>query len=150
VGSGTGEFADLLERAEVAYEDHLGAGSMIYLRKLFEAITTQVADVAGIPTRTSSGKRKPFRELLETVDRQHHIIPARFSRNGYTLFIELSEVIHGDSSEDEALRKYRPCRQLILGVVDNFRSDHEMARAIDVLGWDVESLAEVAREEVTA
>lgn len=147
VGAGTGQFGNLLESAQVAYEDKLGAGSMIYLRKIFESITMQVADIAGIPIMTSKNRRKSFRELLEEVDRQHHIIPARFAGNGYKLFSELSEVIHGESSEYEALRKYMPCQQLILGVVDNVRSDREMAGAIDALGWDVENVTEIADEE---
>ena len=50
VGAGFGQFEDLLERAQIAYEDHLGVGSMIYLRKIYEAITTEVATVAGIST----------------------------------------------------------------------------------------------------
>lgn len=150
VGAGVGEFENLLERAQVAYEGHLGAGSMVYLRKIFEAITMQVADIAGIPTKTPKSRRKPFRELLEEVDGQHHIIPARFASNGYKLFSELSDVIHGDSSEHEALRKYMPCRQLVIGVVDNVRTDREMARAIDALGWAVENIAEIAGEEVVS
>jgi hypothetical protein len=144
VGAGSGQFEDLLERAQIAYEDHLGAGSMIYLRKIFEAITTQVANIANIPV-TTNGRRKPFRGLLEEVDRQHHIIPLRFASNGYRLFSELSEVIHGSSSEEEALHKYRPCRQLIMGIVDNVRNDQEMAFAIDALGWDVDAV--IAGEE---
>ncbi len=147
VGAGSGQFEDLLERAQIAYEDHLGAGSMIYLRKIFEAITTQVANIANIPVTTPRGRRKPFRDLLEEVDRRHHIIPTRFASNGYRLFSELSEVIHGSSSEEEALRKYLPCRQLTIGVVDNVRNDHNMALAIDALGWDVDDLAVIAGEE---
>jgi hypothetical protein len=148
VGVGTGQFVDLLERAQSAYENHLGAGSMIYLRKIFETITMQVANVAGISTTTSRGRRKPFRGLLEEVDQQHHIIPDRFSQNGYMLFSELSAVIHGDSDEVDALQKYGPCRQLIIGVVDKVSSDQEMARAIHALGWDVAQLSEITGGEV--
>jgi hypothetical protein len=147
VGIDSGHFEDLLERAQIAYEDHLGAGSMIYLRKIFEAITTQVANIANIPVTTPKDKRKPFRDLLEEVDKQHHIIPARFASNGYRLFSELSEVIHGASSEEEALRKYLPCRQLTIGVVVNVRNDQNMASAIGALGWDVDDLAAIVGKE---
>jgi hypothetical protein len=150
VGAGSGEFADLLERAQTAYDDHLGAGSMIYLRQIFEAITAQVADVAHIPLTTPSGKRKPFRVLLKEVDEQHHIIPTIFANNGYRLFSELSEVIHGSSSEEEALGKYKPCRQLTLGVVEKVRNDQNVASAIDALGWDVDDLPEITGEEGAA
>lgn len=148
VGAGRGQFEDLLERAQVAYEDRLGAGSMIYLRKIYETITIEVATVAGISVTRPSGARKPFRELLEEVDGKHHIIPARFSRNGYRLFSELSAVIHGGSDEEVALLKYRPCRQLVLSVINNVQSNQAMGRAIDTLGWDIEEIAAIAGEEI--
>lgn len=148
VGVGSGQFEDLLERAQIAYENRLGAGSMIYLRKIYEAITAEVATVAGISTTRPSGARKPFRELLEEVDGQHHIIPPRFSNNGYRLFSELSEVIHGGSSEEVALLKYLPCRQLVFSVINNVQGDQAMARAIDALGWNIDDVAAIVGEEV--
>ena len=141
LGVGAGGFEDLLERAQLAYEERLGAGSMVYLRKIFEALTKEVADVAGISTTGHRGRRKPFRALLEEVDAEHHIIPTVFSSDGYKLFSELSEVVHGGSSEDVALEKYLPCRSLIIGVIKNVVSNQEMKQAIDTLGWDVEGLA---------
>ncbi|MBU8859230.1 MULTISPECIES: type I restriction-modification system subunit M [unclassified Micromonospora] len=137
VGVGAGDFDDLLERAQLAYEVQLGAGSMVYLRKIFEAITNQVADIAGIPTIGNNGGRKPFRNLLREVDAQHHIIPLAFSSDGYKLFSELSEIVHGNSSEEVALQKYHPCRSLVIGIIQNVASDQEMKRAIDALGWNV-------------
>lgn len=145
-----GDFDDLLECARTAYENKLGAGAMVYLRKIFEAITTEVANVAGIPTTKPSGRPRPFRELLQEVDGQHHIIPLRFSSNGYTLFSELSGVIHGDSNEEKALLKYSPCRQLVLSVINNVNSNDDIASAIDALGWDVDDLAVIAGEEVAS
>lgn len=147
-GVGPGDFDDVLERAQTAYENQLGAGAMIYLRKIFEAITTEVATVAGIPTTRANGRPRPFRDLLQEVDGQHHIIPLRFSNNGYTLFSELSAVIHGDSSEEMALLKYLPCRQLVLSVINNVKGNADIAGAIDDLGWDVDDLAAIAGEEV--
>jgi hypothetical protein len=148
VGTGGGQFEDLLDRAQTAYEQQLGAGSMVYLRKIFEAVTKEVATIAGIATTRPGGSRRPFRHLLEEVDREHHIIPAGLSRDGYRLFGELSQVIHGDTSEDVALRKYSPCRQLVLSVLRNVIGDREIARAIDALGWDVGNLVAIAGEEI--
>jgi hypothetical protein len=136
VGAQVGEIHELFERAQIAFEDHLGAGSMVYLRKAFEIVTSQAAVATGIPTKHSSGRRKTFKALLEEVDEQSHIIPSEFSNNGYKLFSELSEVIHGDSDEAEALTKYEPCRQLVLGIVTNVRNNQSMAAAIDSLGWN--------------
>lgn len=129
---------DLLERARIAHSDGLGAGAMIYLRMIFEEVTAQVAQVGGIPTRRTSGRRVPFRELLEIVNERYQIIPQRFARDGYLLFNELSEVIHGAATEQDALAKYAPCRQLVVGVVENVKRDREITRAIDALGWNVE------------
>ena len=150
VGVGAGQFEDLLERAQAAFETQLGAGAMIYLRKIFELITTEVASTAGIATTRSGGGRKPFRDLLREVHGDHPIIPARFSSDGYRLFSELSEAIHGDVSEEVALTKYMPCRQLVISVINNVKGDEAIAGAIDALGWDVQNLAAIAGEEVVS
>lgn len=126
---------DLFERAQIAFDDSLGAGAMVYLRKIFEAVTSQAADAIGLSTRSNNGKRRDFRSLLAEVDATSHIIPSEFSEDGYTLFSELSEVIHGDSDELRALEKYDPCRRLILGIVNNIRNREEFAEAITSLGW---------------
>lgn len=148
IGVGAGDFDDLLERAQLAYEEQLGAGSMVYLRKIFEALTIEVADVAGMTTTRANGRRKPFRELLAEVDAAHHIIPPVFANDGYKLFSELSEVIHGDSTEEVALEKYLPCRHLILGVINNVAGNNQMRQAIDALGWDIDNLQLLVGGEV--
>lgn len=134
-GSQCGEFADLLERAEVARASHLGAGSIVYLRKIFEEITNQVAGTAKVSLVGQNGGKKPFRNLLEEVDEKHHIIPKEFSENGYKLFAELSGVVHGNSDETQALQKYELFRRLVVGIVENVRSSQELAAAVDSLGW---------------
>lgn len=140
VGVGSDEFDDLLERAQLAYEERLGAGCMVYLRKIFEALTMQVADVTGISIAENGGRRKSFRRLLTEVDEGHHIIPPAFSRDGYKLFSELSEIVHGGSNEEVALQKYHPCRSLVIGIIQNVVSDQEMKKAIEDLGWNVTGL----------
>ena len=150
LGSTAGPFADLLKRAQLAYEEQLGAGSMIYLRKIFESITFEVAEIANIATTTPRGRRRTFKDVLQDVNEQRNIIPQRFSANGYLLFSELSEVIHGNSSEDEALKKFNPCLQLVLGVVEEVNRDNVFAKAIDELGWGVDNIDEIAGERVVS
>ena len=135
---------DLFERAQIAFDDRLGAGAMIYLRKIFEALTTQTAEALGVPTERENGRQRDFRSLLQDVDSQSRIIPLEFSENGYTLFSELSEIIHGDADELRALEKYEPCRRLILGIVNNIRNRDEFARAITSLGWNASEHAPAA------
>jgi hypothetical protein len=120
----------------LAYELGLGAGAVVYLRKAMEIITKRVAEEVGISMENAKGRRKPFKDLLEEVDGDHQIIPRQFSDNGYRLFKELSEVIHGESSELVALQKYEPCRLLVVGIIDNVRSSRELRQAAESLGWN--------------
>lgn len=131
-----GNFAELLGKAECAYRNELGAGAIIYLRKIYEKITKETAEAAGIVTVNTEGQRKSFRKLLEEVDKQKHIIPAEFSNNGYQLFSELSEVAHGDNvCEEDALLKYAPFRRLVIGIIEKVKNDTELAEIKNKLGW---------------
>lgn len=136
VGYGAAQIDDLFERAQIAFDDRLGAGAMIYLRKIFEMVTSQAAEATGIATKGPKGGRRDFRTLLKDVDAHSHIIPPEFSNNGYKLFSELSEAIHGYSDELDALSKYKPCCSLVFGIVDNIRNNQQMAQAIVSLGWN--------------
>jgi hypothetical protein len=49
-------YTGLLDKAEQAYRDELGAGSIVYLRKIFEQVISQVADASGISCQNSKGK----------------------------------------------------------------------------------------------
>lgn len=129
---------DLLELAQIAYDDRLGAGSMVYLRKVFEISIVQAANAIGVDTKTSNGKRRRFGEVLKEVDQKSGIVPLEFSSNRYQLFSELSDVMHGSADEGEALTKYGPCRRLVIGIVENIRNKSEMARAVAALGWGAE------------
>lgn len=131
-----GELSELLEKAQRAHRDRLGAGAMVYLRKIFEQITEQTAKAAGIPCSHNNGRRKPFKTLLEEVDRQCSIIPREFSENGYRLFGELSDIVHGEYNEDLALVRYESLHRLIIGVLDNVKNNNELMNAIGSLGWN--------------
>lgn len=146
VESTSGPFSDLLTRAQLAYELGLGAGSMIYLRKIFELVTHEVADIADVPILTEKGKRRTFKDVLQDVNEKRNIIPLRYSSNGYTLFGELSDVIHGQADEAVALAKFGPCRQLVLGVVDQVNKDNEYAKAIEELGWAADDIGQIAAD----
>lgn len=135
-GSKYGQFEALLAKADRAYQERLGAGAIIYLRKAYEQIAVQAADAAGIDRNDPSGHRKKFKTLLKEVDNKWNIIPRQFSENRYTLFEELSNVIHGDYDEDMALHKYASLKRLIIGVLDNVVSNEELAQEIENLGWN--------------
>lgn len=140
-GTSGGQFKDLINRAMLAYENGLGAGSTIYLRKIFELITFEVAEIANVPTKGSKGGPRTFRQILEDVNEARPIIPRQFSADGYNLFRELSDVIHGQASEIDALEKFEPCLDLVLGVVEEVNRDNVFAQAVERLGWNIDNLA---------
>ncbi|QSO50166.1 hypothetical protein JZ785_14425 [Alicyclobacillus curvatus] len=131
-----GGISELLEKSQRAHRDRLGAGAMVYLRKIFEQITIQTAKAAGIPSSSNKGKRKPFKALLEEVDERCSIIPREFSKNGYRLFRELSDIVHGEYNEELALLKYESLHRLIIGILDNVKNNSELMHAIGSLGWN--------------
>lgn len=131
-----GNFSELLEKAEIAYNHELGAGAIIYLRKIYEDITVQTAAKAGISIATTNSRRKPFSEILKDVDAAKSIIPKEFSAKGYKLFSELSNVAHGNTVSDaDALRLYKPFRRLVVGILENVKNSDELATIIGSLGW---------------
>ncbi len=131
-----GDLTGLLEKAQRAYRDGLGAGAMVYLRKIFEMITSQTAVASGISCSYASGKRKTFKTLLTEVDAKCLIIPREFSANGYKLFGELSDIVHGEYDEELALAKYDSLHRLIVGILDNVKNNRELTVAIGTLGWN--------------
>jgi hypothetical protein len=131
-----GEYTILLAKATQAYRDGLGAGSTVYLRKILERITEQTATAINIATTGRNGRRKPFKTLLEEVDRQYSIIPREFSANGYRLFGELSDAVHGDYDEELVLSKFEPLYRLVVSVIENVKNSSELLTSIDSFGWN--------------
>ena len=124
-----GEYSELLEKAERAYRDELCAGAIVYLRKILENITTQTAKIANIDLKTPKGGRKAFKVLLKEVDEKCSIIPAEFSTEGYKLFGELSDVLHGSYDEKSGLKKYQALHRLVVGVIEKAKNHPELMSA---------------------
>lgn len=138
-----GELAELLDKAETAYWNELGAGAIVYLRKIFEAITIKTANALGIDyNKYSGGNPKNFRELLLKVDERCSIIPKEFSENRYRLFQELSQVVHGECDELSVLEKFEPLHRLVVGILENIGNKEEFQMAIKALGWVQEGVYE--------
>jgi hypothetical protein len=136
------KFSEWLGKAEIAYKERLGAGAIIYLRSVFEKITHDVAETAGIKTIGKNDKAVPFRNILEAVDAQCSIIPTVYSQNGYDLFSKLSEIAHGNSDEATALRKYEALRRLVIGIIENVKKKNEeiknnieIQKALNAIGF---------------
>lgn len=134
-----GSYTDLLDKADKAYLEGLGAGAMVYLRKAFEKMTVDVANIAKMDfQKWPSGNPKNFSKLLEKVDKEYSIIPDAFSDNGYKLFRELSAVVHGGYDEKLGLEKFKPAKRLVVGILDNLKYKEELKAAISELGWTEE------------
>lgn len=140
-----GKYTEYLDKADRAFSDGLGAGAIVYLREIMEGITYQVAQNENINLIGQKGKRRPFKQSLEEVDKKCHIIPKEFSEKGYRLFSELSEVVHGNSDEETSLKKYSALKRLVIGILDNVKNNEtliknseEILQKIRELGWNDE------------
>ena len=134
-----GKYSTLLDKAELAYNEGLGAGAIVYLRKVFEKITIQSAKAMNIEySKHLGGNPRNFRDLLIKVDGQCSIIPAEFSANRYKLFQELSNVVHGKYDENLGLDKFDSLYRLVIGILDNVNNHKEILEATAALGWDNE------------
>ena len=130
------EIDELLDKANHAYYENLGAGAFVYLRKVYELLTVRAAKANNINTKTANHRPKRFKDLLQEVDEASHIIPREFARDGYRLFSELSDVLHAEYDECKALEKYKDLNRLICGILDNIKNNQELNDAIMRLGWN--------------
>lgn len=133
-----GIYTDLLEKAMRASREGFGAGAIIYLRKVFERVTSEAARASNISTTyiNSKGKekRKTFKDLLTEVDTKCAIVPIEFSNNRYKLFGKLSDVVHGEYDEEIALEKFSAFYRLVTGIIENIKSKEEFRSAQQALG----------------
>lgn len=140
VSSDVGPFQDYLSKAELAYQSDLGAGSIIYLRKIFETIIRQVADSTEIKyCLRDDGEPWSYMNLLSKIEDTQPIIPSAFRENRKDLYGELSHIVHGKLREAEALEKYAALRRLVIGIIENIRNNAEFRDAKKALGWEDKS-----------
>lgn len=138
------KYSEWLGKAEIAYRERLGAGAVIYLRSILEQITIEVGNNAGAEIYRPSGAIKPFEQVIKAVDEKCSIIPVIYSDNGYELFRRLSDIAHGNSDEETALREYEPLRRLVVGIMDNVKKNEEEIRnnteirtALEAIGFSI-------------
>ena len=116
-----GDLSNLLEKARRAFRDELGAGAVIYLRKAFEALTYGIATSSEIPIPVykDNGWRRSFKGILQEVDEKHSIIPRDFEVDRYELYSKLSDIIHGDGKEEDALMYFGVLYTLVTSIISN-------------------------------
>lgn len=137
------KYSEWFAKADYAYRERLGAGSIIYLRSIFENIIKDLGTNENIEIYKSNGNLKPFEQVLASVDEQCSIIPELYKTDGYNLFRKLSEIAHGNASEQEALENYPELKRLVIGIIDNInskkdeiRNNEEIKQALVKIGLD--------------
>jgi len=133
-----GEFAEWLEKAKQAHRDGLGSGGVIYLRKVFESITYNIAKINSIQIINEKGKKRTFKDVLDEVNEKHSIIPEDFSSKGYDLFKSLSKIIHDEGSEEDALEYFGAFDTLVKGVISNIKQKEELKSALQKFDWSAD------------
>lgn len=136
-------YDEWFSKADYAYRERLGAGSIIYLRTIFENLTKELGTNEKAEIYTPKGKLKPFDQVLSMVDEKCSIIPDLYKQDGYNLFRKLSNIAHGNSTEQEALENYPELRRLVKGIADNIKSkreelknNEEIKKALVKVGFD--------------
>ena len=135
-----GDFTEFLEKSKRASREGFGAGSVVYLRSVFESVIKQVGATENISDtfvdKNGKTQHKSTERYLKEVNEKRNIIPAEFSNDGYRLFRELSGVVHGNCSEKEALLKFNAFYRLVTGVLEKIKTNQELMEAIGTLGWN--------------
>jgi len=134
-------YSEWFAKADYAYKERLGAGAVIYLRAIFENLIKELGINENAKIYSEKGKLKPFEQVLAIVDEKCEIIPELYRKNGYTLFRKLSEIAHGNASEQDALDNYLELRRLVVGIVDNInkkkeeiKNNREIKQALQKIG----------------
>lgn len=132
------KYIELLNKAKQSFNENLGSGAVVYLRKVFEKITIDSANAISIEyEKYENGNPKNFSQLLKKVDEKCSIIPREFSSNGYKLFQELSGIVHGDCEEVEVINKFEPLYRLVVGILENVKNHKEIMDSIEKLEWNI-------------
>lgn len=135
-----------LARAEMAYNERLGAGAAIYLRAVFESLVHEIGEENGIEktfiNKWNKEQYKNFEQYLISVDSVCKIIPEQYSQNGYEIFRKLSNIAHGNSDEDTALAEFTALKCLVVAIVENvkrkraeIKNNQEIQKALKAIGF---------------
>lgn len=140
------KYSAWLAKAEIAYNERLGAGAAIYLRSAFESLVYEIGEENGIEktfiNKWKKEQNKSFEQYLVSVDSVCKIIPEQYSQNGYNLFRKLSNIAHGNSDEETALKEYAALKCLITAIIENvkkkqaeIKNNQEIQRALIEIGF---------------
>lgn len=140
------KYSAWLAKAEIAHDERLGAGAAIYLRSAFETLVYEIGEESGIEktfiNKWSKEQYKSFEYYLVSVDKVCQIIPEQYSKNGYDLFRKLSDIAHGKSDEETALKEYAALKCLVIAIIENvkkkraeIKNNQEIQKALATIGF---------------
>ena len=114
------KYIELFDAADKAYREGLGAGAVVYLRKIYEIIVSEIVKKYQIDEKLN------FQEKLRAADKKEHIIPRGLDDRKYELFQALSNIIHGEFDENEALSEYPHLKELVSSIVENIQTNDKL------------------------
>lgn len=123
----TSKYIELFDAADKAYREGLGAGAIIYLRKIYETIVSEIVKKHNIDSTLN------FKEKLKEANKKAHIIPHGLDDRKYELFQELSNIVHGEFDDKTALNEYLPLKELINSIVENIQTADKLKELRKVL-----------------
>ncbi|GAB2025999.1 hypothetical protein OfM1_20720 [Lactovum odontotermitis] len=106
--------AELLEKAEKAYSQNLGVGSVVYLRKAYETLLVDTLTRENIQDIPGSFKGK-----LDKANEVSDIIPPELKENDYGLFGEMSDITHVAKSDQEGVDNFNSLKTVFCMILDN-------------------------------
>ena len=129
-----GRFMHQFNKAQSCYMENHGVGAVVYLRVILEKVLRREAEMLNIINNNHSSKYISFRKLLKEVSKRKTVIPEEFRKDGYGLFSEMSKIVHGERSDEQALEIFLPLRRLVEGVLDTIKNSSEIAKAAKEVG----------------
>lgn len=123
-------------KAQSCYIENLGVGAVVYLRVILEEALHREAKKLKIIDKNEENTAIPFRNLYEKVSQKRTIIPEEFRKNGYQLFKEMSKIVHGQRSDEHALKNFNSYKRLVEGVLDTIKNSTEIKEAARQVGLD--------------
>lgn len=133
----TDKIENFLLKSKLSYDQGLGIASITYLRIIFEEIIKEIAIEKSVISNIR--ERKSFKKILEEVNDLTNIIPKEFFNRGYKLYSLLSEVIHGNITDNEVLDKYYDYKKLVESILDSAISNKELNVIVERLNLSEDS-----------
>ena len=124
-----GSYTELLDKADRAFRDGLGAGAVVYLRN-YGRITYQVAQSKGISIVGKTERKYRLRLRLIKWIGSAILFRKSFLVWAIHYLVELSDVVHGKSDEETSLKNMMRLEDFVVGILDNVKNNETLIKKI--------------------